>query len=447
MKKLLGSIACMVLGMLAVSCEKGKSEEMKMRSYRVKGDIIYTAESDKFETAENSYLEVKDGKIVGIYTNNEGYTGKVLDYSGKLVMPGFVDTHIHAPQINNIGLGYDKELLPWLETYTFPEEAKFKNKEYAKKSYTEFIERLKKNGVTSSVIFASLYKDSSIDLANMLEEAGLRSYVGLVCMDRNSPDFYMKSTEENIKDTEEFVQAVLPLKTVQPIITPRFVPSCTPELMKALGEIAKKYNLKVQSHLSENRSEITWVKELHPDCPNYLSVYEKYGLIRPNCSTVMAHCVHLTEEEKQEMVKKSVLVSHCPYSNGCLASGIAPIAEMVRRGMKISLGSDVSGGNEMFMGRVMALAAIFSKMNFVHINNKDAILTAPNLFYMATKGGGEFFGKVGSFEKDYAADFLVVDDSSLTDQNKRSLVERTERFFYTGESSNIEAVFVAGKQI
>ena len=212
-----------------------------------KGNIIYTKDFGKLEIEANGYLVVKDGKIVEVAKDLSEYKNiEIIDCDGKLIIPGFVDIHLHAPQINNIGLGADLELLDWLNTYTFPEESKYNNLEFAKKSYINLINKLWENGTTSSVIFGSIYNESNILLAEMMENSGLKSYIGKVNMDRNSPEYYIEGTEESLYNTEEFIVKMKKFKNNKAIITPRFVPSCTGELMTGLGDLARKYNLKIQ---------------------------------------------------------------------------------------------------------------------------------------------------------------------------------------------------------
>lgn len=412
----------------------------------IKGDIIFTKNINQFEIIEDGYLVIKDDKIERVCKELDENID-IIDYTNHIIIPGFVDVHMHAPQINNIGLGADRQLLDWLNTYTFKEESKYSNVDFAKKSYNRFIDKLCKNGITSSVIFGSIYKDTTIHLMDLIEEVGLRAYVGKVNMDRNSPSYYIEETQKSIEDTVEFVEKTInKYKNVKPIITPRFVPSCTVNLMKELGDIAEKYDLKVQSHLSENLDEISLVKELHQECTSYINVYERYGLTRKN-KTVMAHCVWADDEEIKSLIQNEIIVAHSPYSNGNISSGIAPVKKMLQKGVKVGLASDISGGHDMFMGRIMMLASIFSKMRWVHIDNEYANLTDEELFYMATKGGGEFFGKVGSFEEGYSADFLVIDDKSLEDSNERNVRQRLQRFLYIGDDRNIKSVYVNGKLI
>ena len=412
----------------------------------IKGDIIFTKNINQFEIIEDGYLVIKDDKIERVCQELDENID-IIDYTNHIIIPGFVDVHMHAPQINNIGLGADRQLLDWLNTYTFKEESKYSNVDFAKKSYNRFVDKLCKNGITSSVIFGSIYKDTTIHLMDLIEEVGLRAYVGKVNMDRNSPSYYIEETQKSIEDTLEFVENTInKYKNVKPIITPRFVPSCTVNLMKELGDIAEKYDLKVQSHLSENLDEISLVKELHQECNSYINVYERYGLTRKN-KTVMAHCVWADDEEIKSLIQNEIIVAHSPYSNGNISSGIAPVKKMLQKGVKVGLASDISGGHDMFMGRIMMLASIFSKMRWVHIDNEYTNLTDEELFYMATKGGGEFFGKVGSFEEGYSADFLVIDDKSLEDSNERNVRQRLQRFLYIGDDRNIKSVYVNGKLI
>ena len=412
----------------------------------IKGDIIFTKNINQFEIIEDGYLVIKDDKIERACKELDENID-IIDYTNHIIIPGFVDVHMHAPQINNIGLGADRQLLDWLNTYTFKEESKYSNVDFAKKSYNRFVDKLCKNGITSSVIFGSIYKDTTIHLMDLIEEVGLRAYVGKVNMDRNSPSYYIEETQKSIEDTVEFVEKTInKYKNVKPIITPRFVPSCTVNLMRELGDIAEKYDLKVQSHLSENLDEISLVKELHQECNSYINVYERYGLTRKN-KTVMAHCVWADDEEIKSLIQNEIIVAHSPYSNGNISSGIAPVKKMLQKGVKVGLASDISGGHDMFMGRIMMLASIFSKMRWVHIDNEYANLTDEELFYMATKGGGEFFGKVGSFEEGYSADFLVIDDKSLEDSNERNVRQRLQRFLYIGDDRNIKSVYVNGKLI
>ena len=413
----------------------------------LKGHILHTPSPTQLVAIPHGYIVAVDGVVVYCgKTLPSSYEGlPVVDYGDKLIIPGFVDTHAHAPQYCNRGLGMDKELLPWLETYTFPEETKFNAPEYARLVYSAFVRDLWRHGTTRSVLFGTIHKDSTLVLMKLLQEAGLSAFVGKVNMDRNSPDFLIETTQESLADTKAWLEEAKSFgPLVKPIITPRFVPSCTSELMRGLGELAKEYDVPVQSHLSENHGEIEWVSALHPESDSYTDVYYEHQLMGQT-PTVMAHCIHLSDAEMERMEETQTMVSHCPYSNVNLSSGIAPIRKLIEHHIPVGLGSDISGGHAVSMAKVLMEAIGLSKMKWVEVDNQYAPLTLSEAFYLATKGGGTFFGKVGSFEEGYELDALVIDDTSMFDANERSLEERLERWIYIGDDRHIMQRYVAGR--
>lgn len=415
----------------------------------LKGNIIFTKDFGKYEIFKDSYILIEDGKVKGIFDKlpEEYNQVEVKDYGDKLIIPGLVDIHLHGPQFPNIGLGLDKELMPWLETYTFPEERKYSDLEYAKKVYRKLVLELWKNGTMRSVIFASIHLEGTKLLMDVINEAGLGAYVGKVNMDRNCPDFICEDTDKSLEDTEKLLKDYgSRYERVKPIITPRFVPTCSTKLLKGLGELSRKYKVPVQSHLSENKGEIEFVKELHPEARNYASVYEVAGLLGEQ-PTIMAHCVLLEEEEIELLSKNKVFIAHSPNSNSNLASGIAPIRKLLKAGIPIGLASDISGGHSLSMCSVMIEAGQVSNMKWLESGKTEAPLTTPELFYLATKGSGAFFGKVGSFEEGFEFDALVIDDSDLTVLKEISLEERLQKFIYTGSWENIIERYVSGELI
>ena len=266
-------------------------------------------------------------------------------------------------------------------------------------------------------------------------------------MNRNSPYNLIETTKDSIERTENILKKYNDKNAlVQPIITPRFVPSCDTELMNALGNLAEKYDVKVQSHLSENKGEIAWVKDLHPESKNYADVYDKAKLFGQQ-PTVMAHCIYVTEDEMDLMAKNQVYVAHCPTSNFNLSSGIAPIRKFLNKNIPVGIGTDISAGHTVSMMTTIVTAIQASKMYWLYVNDDEECLSTTEAFYLATKGGGSFFGKVGSFEKDYEFDALVIDDSSLSDYNKRTIEERIQRFIYTGDDRQISKRYVRGKEL
>lgn len=417
--------------------------------YIVKGNIIFTKELGKYEIFETGYIVVEGKLVKGVFKEiPEKYSKlKILNYGHALIIPGFVDIHSHAPQFPNLGLGLDKELMPWLDSYTFPEEKKYSDSGYAKKVYSAFVRSLWKYGTTRSCVFATIHKNTTKLLMDLFAEAGLGAYVGKVNMNRNAPEYLLESSEASIDSTEELLEEYgHKYELVKPIITPRFVPTCSFELLKSLGELSKKYNVPVQSHLSENLSEISFVKKLNPKLKNYASVYDEAGLFG-ELPTIMAHCVWLEEDEIDLMVRKKVFVAHCPNSNSNLSSGIASIRKLLEKGLNIGIATDVSGGHSVSMMNAIASSAMVSKLKWLESNKADKPLTTAELFYLATKGGGKFFGKVGSFEEGYEFDALIIDDCNLSIFKPLSIEERLEKFIYTGDDRNIKERYVAGKKI
>lgn len=414
-----------------------------MRAY--KGNILYTKEFGKLEIIENGYVVVNEQGEVMAVEEKIASNIDIINYGDKLIIPGFVDLHFHAPQYPNIGLGMDMELLPWLNNYTFKEEAKYSDLGYALNVYSKAIDKIINAGTTSVVLWSTIHKEATNKLIDICIDKGIRAYVGKVNMDRNSPEYLIETTEDSINDTIDFVKTNIDKsELVKPIITPRFVPSCSDELMDKLGEIARENNLPIQSHLSENKDEIKWVKELDEEALNYASVYKKHDLL--NDKTIMAHCVHNTEDEIKLMEDTGMFIAHCPNANYNLASGIAPIRKYLKNNINIGLGTDVGAGNSVSIRNVMVSALQSSKMKWYE-NKNDKYLTTEEIFYLATKGGGKFFGKVGSFEKGYSFDALIIDDVDINDLGNLNLKERLQKFIYTGSNKNIIQTYINGEAI
>ena len=372
----------------------------------------------------------------------------VTDYGDRLLIPAFYDLHVHAPQYRNMGMAMDEELLPWLEKYTFPEEAKFADKDYADKIYRRFVHELWMQGTMRSAVFATAHTQATKHLMHLFESAGLGAFVGLVGMDRNCPS-NLRNTADEVRTfykqcAESSAQQDSP-SLVRPILTPRFIPSCSKQMMQAYGELAREYRLPVQSHLSENRSEIAWVKELEPEATCYGDAYNRYGLFGQT-PTLMAHCCYTAGEELDLMRRNGVYVVHCPTSNCNVGSGMAPIRRFLREGLPVALGSDVSGGHYLSMLRIIQYAVQISKLYYADTYGKEAFLSLSEAFWMATKSGGSFFGRVGSLEEGYEFDALLIDDSYLNFDHY-TLEQRIERYVYLGDDRDIRVRFCRGREL
>lgn len=413
-----------------------------------KGNVVYTKTPEAFELLPSGYIVVEDGKVkyVGSELPEAFDSDLVEDFGENLIIPGFVDLHFHAPQYANLGLGLDKELLPWLTEYTFPEEAKYADLAYARKVFSKVAHDLWRNGTTRVVLLSTLHREATELLMSMFNEYGLGAYIGKVNMDRNSPEFLIESTQGSLEETRIWLENTHNrYERVKPIMTPRFVPTCSSELMSGLGELAAEYNVPIQSHISENLSEIDWVKELHPNFENYASVYAGHRLMTPK--TVMAHCVHNTEAEIQIFKENGVYAAHCPNANYNLSSGIMPVRKFMNEGVLVGLGTDVGAGHKVSIASVMTSAIQASKMVWLHSEKQLNPLSLSEAFYLGTKGGGSFFGKVGSFEEGYEFDALIIEDSNLKITEGRSLEERLQRFIYTGDDRHITHRFISGELI
>lgn len=415
--------------------------------YLVHGDLCFSTAPRHIETMEASYLHVKDGKCISCYKElPEALSSlEIKDYSGNLIIPGMVDLHLHAPQYAYRGTKMDLPLLDWLNSNTFPEEAKYEDMNYAKAAYKNFVEDLKESPTTRAVIFATLHKEATLCLMDLLENSGLETMVGKVNMDRNSPDYLTEhSAEEALENTRNWLQAIPEdYRHCHPILTPRFTPTCSDALMEGLGKIKKEKGIPLQSHLSENKAEISWVKELCPGTKNYGESYDRYGLLQ---HSVMAHCVHTKEDELELLKERECYICHCPQSNTNLQSGVAPVKHFLEKGAKLGLGTDVAGGANLSMFRAITDAIHVSKLRSCLLL-EDAAITVEEAFFMASLSGGGFFGKVGSFLTGYEADFLVY-ERKRESIREESLLERLEMLLYTEkELFRMKAKFVSGRQI
>ncbi|MCL6611595.1 MAG: guanine deaminase [Peptococcaceae bacterium] len=413
-----------------------------------KGNIIFAPAPGELKICARSHIVVKDGIVEGIYERLPEEYGKepVKDYGERLILPGFVDLHVHASQLYQCGLGLDRELIDWLNDYTFYVESRFSDPAYAREAYSLFADELVRQGTVRACIFATIHKESTGLLFEILQEKGIGAFVGKVNMDRNCPDFLQEETEVSIKETEELIARYGRHPLVKPILTPRFAPACSGELLKAIGDLAKKYNLPVQSHLSENPREVEWVRELFPSHPTYSDVYLDFGLFGRYAPALMAHGIYLTDRELDLIKANDVMLVHCPESNINLASGIMPVRKWLNRGIRVGLGSDVGASHNLAMSKAIVRAVQLSKLLKIFSPRHEKPLTIAEAFYMATKGGGSFFGKVGSFEKGYSFDAVIVEDDPRI-AGGLSLEEQFQRFLYTGDANNIIACFVAGRQL
>lgn len=410
----------------------------------LRGNIIHAPSFGQLEVLPGGYLALEDGVIRGLWSQlpEEYRSCPVEDFGDKLLMQSFADLHLHAPQYPMLGMGMDLPLLDWLNTYTFKTESRFQDTDFARRVYRQLAEDLITSGTTRVSAFASRHTDATLILMEELERAGVTGYVGKVNMDRNGGEVE-EGTQESKTETLRWLDACT-FSHVKPILTPRFTPSCTDELMAFLGDLAAERDLSVQSHLSENYGEMAWVKELHPDCAQYWETYAKYGLWKKG--TLMAHCVHCDEREQSAMRETGVWAVHCAASNVNICSGTAPVRQLINRGIQVALGSDIAGGDQLAMNQVIVTSIRASKAK--QMETEAAFLTVPEAYYLGSTAGHRYFGGGAGFAVGDKLHAIVVDDSTFPEPaHELSLSERFERAIYLMDKRHIRAVYSDGRKV
>jgi guanine deaminase len=336
--------------------------------------------------------------------------------------------------------------MEWLNTYTLKTEARFADKEYARSTYRRLARELIAGGTTRVCMFSSLHTDATLILMEELERAGVTGYVGKVNMDRGGDGVLEESTQDSQRETLRWLEACGQFRYVRPILTPRFTPSCSQELMVWLGRLAQERGLYVQSHLSESPGEIALVKQLRPDCARYWETYDKCGLWRDH--TVMAHCVHSDARERQAIRESNVVVAHCADSNVNLCSGIAPVRTMLREGLWVTLGTDIAAGAGLAMSRAVTMSIRDSKILSVQTQGELEFLTVDEAYYLGSTAGHRYFGADGGFAVGKPLHAMVVDDSLWTQPVRElTLRERFERSLYLMDQNAIRAVWSEGRRV
>jgi len=439
------------------------------------GRVIHSLTIADLEILESALLVVSpDGKIISLeapvtqsdilqtltklHINPESATIRHLS-RGEFICPGFVDTHNHAPQWTQRGLGRGIPVLKWLQATTFPHEAKFQSVEYARKTYASLVSGLLKQGTTTVAYYGSLHLEATKVLVETCLEKGQRALVGKCNMNRSSPDFYIEeSCECSLKDIEDFIGFVRSVdpegKKVKAILTPRFAISCTPDLLAGLGEIAKRNtDLPVQTHFNEATDEMRVTKELFPEFDNEADLYEHYGLL--NERSVLAHCIFLTEYEMRRIKELNCGVAHCPIANTTTGTFMAaPILEYLKRGIKVGLGTDSGGGFSTSILDIMRQAFIVSQARKMLTDGKDRSLSLAECFGLATLGGAQVCSvqdKVGNFVVGKEFDALLISTVDEKYAGKMTPIEDEDttkeifdKWVMTGDDRNIEKVYVDG---
>lgn len=385
---------------------------------------------------------------------------------GQYFLPGFVDLHVHAPQWAQAGTALDIPLYDWLNTYTFPIESKFSDLDFAKDVYEEVVSTLLANGTTTALYFATVHKEASLLLAELCANKGQRGLVGKVVMDNpeQTADFYRDAdTQTALADTEEFILAVKELakstkQGVYPVVTPRFIPSCTDDALKGLGELAAKYNTHIQSHCSESDWEHGYVQDRFQK--NDAFALHDFGLLSEK--SVMAHCNFLNDDDADLFAETGTAVSHCPVSNAYFANSVIPIAHLHSKGVEIGLGSDISGGFSPSLFDNARQAVISSRMLEDGVNTAlpaeergvpNSRITINEAFYLATAGGGKSLSlPIGRLEENYTWDAQIIDTTLATAKlpifnANEDLKDVFQKIMYLVRPENIREVWVQGEKV
>lgn len=415
----------------------------------IKGNIVSTSSFGELTILENGFIGLQETGEIAFVTDRLTAAQKQLplvDYGDRLILHSFVDMHLHAPQYPMLGMGMDLSLLDWLNTYTFQMEARFADADYAREVYRKLAADLISWGTTRVVMFSSLHTEATWILMEELEKAGVTGYVGKVNMDRNGGNKLQETTEESKEETLRWLEGCKRFRYVKPIITPRFTPSCTDELMTWLGDLAQERQLYIQSHMNENLEEIQLVKELVPDCDRYWQTYAKHQMWKDH--TVMAHCVHIDQEEIAALKEANVVVAHCADSNINICSGIAPVRQLVKEGVWVTLGSDIAGGAQLSMAEVITMTIRSSKILAMQKGESSDFLSVAEGYYLGTVSGHKYFGAGEGFCVGDAFHAIVVDDSDRVSLGREiSVKERFERVIYRMKKENIVAVYSEGRNV
>lgn len=422
----------------------------RVRVYRAR---IFTPVADPFAGGvesshryfEDGHLAVSgEGRIVSVGEWSEAPEGEVVDLSRKLIAPGFIDTHLHAPQLEMIG-SYGGHLLEWLNRYTFPTERKFEDPEHARRVARAFYDVLLRHGTLSALIFSTVHRQATDIFFEEAERSGFRGIIGKTMMDRNAPDYLLDTPRQSYDDSRALLEKWHGRGLLRYAITPRFAPTSTPAQLEAAGQLKQEFpDAWVHTHISENRNEVAWVQELFPEAAEYADVYDRYGLLSER--TVLAHGVWLTAEELDLLSRRGTRISHCPNSNLFLGSGLFPLHRVLAAGVIVGLGSDIGAGTTPSLFNAMADAYKVQQV-------QNVSLSPFHLWYLATLGGARALtldGETGSLEAGKSADFLVLDLSAtpllaMRTGRATSLEDLLAGLIFMGDDRAVERSFIAGQ--
>ncbi|MEC5159030.1 MULTISPECIES: guanine deaminase [unclassified Janthinobacterium] len=460
-------VAAAMAGPLPAAAQnQSPSQEQQGQSQTVayRGSVLHflddpATSAQPYEYFEDGVLLVgADGKVKAVGPAASVLAANpyvyVVDYTGKLIMPGFIDSHVHYPQTEMIG-SYGQQLLEWLETYTFPTEKQFADKAYAQKIAKVFLNELARNGTTTALVFGTVHPQSVDALFEEASARNMRLIGGKVMMDRNAPDYLLDTALTSYTDSKALIQRWHNKGRLRYAVTPRFAPTSTPEQLTMAGKLLKEFpDVYMHTHLSENKGEIAWVQALFPASSGYLDVYNGFGLSGKR--SIYAHGVHLRDDEFASLAATGSAVAFCPTSNLFLGSGLFDLQKAEQYKVKVGLGSDVGAGTSFSALRTMGEAYKVSQLHKAYVDNPDQRhpLTSLKAFYLATLGAAKALDlddKVGSFRAGREADFIVVNPNAtdlmrLRMQRAASVEDKLFVLQTLGDDRNVEKTYVMGKR-
>lgn len=399
-----------------------------------------------FEVFEDGALLVEDGRVVAAGRADDigpGVDARIVDYTGSLIVPGFIDCHVHFPQLDIIA-SFGEQLMHWLERYAYPGEIRLADEDYARELARLFVDQLVVNGTTSALVFATVHPHSAEFLFEEALAKNLRLVAGKVLMDREAPVALCDTPETGYADSRVLIEKWHGRGRLGYAITPRFALTSSEAQLESAGRLAAEFpDVWIHTHLAENREEVSEVAATFPWSESYLGVYERFGLLRERA--VFAHCLHLSAEDRRHMADSSSAAAFCPTSNLFLGSGLYDLRGMAEAGIRTGLATDVGGGTSLSMLRTMGEA-------YKVLQLQDQLLPPARALYLATLGAAEALGidrHVGNFAAGKEADFVVLDPRTtpLTahrDAHTTSVEERLFALMTLGDDRQVVATAING---
>ena len=367
----------------------------------------------------------------------------VVDYRGKLIVPGFVDTHVHYPQTDIIA-AHGEQLLDWLERYTYPAERRFEDSIHARDVADTFLTEVLRNGTTTAMVYATVHPQSVDAFFEAAQARGARMVCGKCMMDRHCPDYLRDTAQSSYEDSQALIDRWHGKDRLLYAVTPRFAPTSSDQQLEYAGRLLDEHaGVYLQTHVAENHAEVAWARELFPWSRSYLDVYEHFGLLRERA--VYGHCIHLNDDDRARMAAAGAAMSFCPTSNLFLGSGLFDIAAAYRHRVRIGLGTDVGGGTSFSMLRTQSEA-------YKVVQLAGGRLSSLSAFYHATLGGARALyldDRIGNFARGKEGDFAVLDlcATPLMARRMKSATSIDERLFalaMLGDDRNIVATHLMG---